>query len=244
MSRKPVKYPVVPSIDISCGQAVKRVRGVPGTELVRLNVDEVLAKILSKAPPVARIHVVDLDGARLGYLANLPVIKRIIKTCLDHGVEVQVGGGIRSVEAAETIYSMGAFPVIGSVVYTKPNIAAEIIDTIGSSNVYIALDISEGKIAVHGWSEKTDLSDPITHLARLGVKNVIYTVIDVEGTLQGPRYDENLVNRLRGELKLIDLMYAGGVRGREDIEQLVKAGFTGVIVGRAMYELGLENILI
>jgi len=244
MCRGPVKYPVIPSIDISQGQAVKRVRGVPGTELVKLDVDQVLATILSRAPPVVRVHIVDLDGAKLGYPANFSLIRKIIRECTDRGVEIQVGGGIRDVKTAEEVYSAGAYPVIGSIVYTNPDVAAQIIDRVGSINVYVALDTCEGRIAIHGWSEKVTLDDPVTHLARLGVKNVIYTVVDVEGTLQGPKYDPDLLSKLRRELNLVDLIYAGGVRGREDIRNLVKAGFTGVIVGRAMYEVGLDNLLI
>ncbi len=239
-----MRYPVIPSIDISEGKAVKRVRGVPGTEIVRTSIESILRYILSKSPPISRIHVVDLDGASKGCLVNLPAIKEIVRTCREHGVEVQVGGGIRDVESAETIYSMGAFPVIGSIVYTRPETAIEILKRIGPENVYVALDVSERKIAIHGWSEKTHVDDPVEHLAKIGAQNVIYTVTDVEGTLQGPMHDPLLVKRIRARLNIVDLIYAGGVRTRQDIVRLLEQGFTGVIVGRAMYELGLDSLLV
>jgi len=240
----PRRYPVIPSIDLSDGLAVKRVRGEPGTELLHTSPLRVLQEIMKYAPPIERLHVVDLDGARQGYLANIHVIERLIRICRNHGLEVEVGGGVRSVEDAEYLYSKGADIVLGSIVFKNPEVAARIIERVGPDHVYVALDIKQGRIAVSGWSELLDLADPVEHLARLGVKNVVYTVVDVEGTLSGPQVDTSLLQRLREKLRLRDLFYAGGVSSREDILKLVDLGFTGVIIGRAMYTLGIQALLV
>lgn len=233
---------IIPSIDISRGLAVKRVQGVEGTEIVKVDPMQVLEMILKHVGKIRRIHIVDLDGAKEGRPINVEVILKLLREAKDRGLEVQVGGGIRSLDHALIYVREDADIVLGSIIFKNPQESERIIREIGREKIYASIDVKAGRIAISGWTETIEL-DPIAQLSKLDIRNVIYTCIDVEGKMQGPKISRDLINKMRNILSLRNLYYAGGVRDKNDVKYLKEEGFNGVIIGMAMYVKGLEHFL-
>ncbi len=231
---------VIPSIDVSRGRAVKRIRGVEGSEVFADSPERALENLLRR--DVKRIHVVDLDGAKAGRPVNLELIVRLVRIAESHGVRTQVGGGIRCLEHALAYGREGADVVLGTLPFTNLEEARRIVRELGSDRVLLSADVMEGRIRVQGWlrDAERNLRDV---LEELDVRRAIYTCIDVEGTLQGPRIYESVVSVLR-EHGVRELIYAGGVGREEDLDHLHAHGFTGVIVGMAFYAGLLDRLLI
>lgn len=223
---------IIPSVDISRGRCVKRVRGVEGTGM-DLG-DPVKWALRWKNEGAARLHVVDLDGASEGRPMNTKIIREII--CRT-SVPVQVGGGVRSVEAAVEYVEAGAqWIILGTAVIEDPEAFEEILNNIGAERLITALDYDDhGRIVVRGWRSRTGrmLIDEAVKLDRLGLAAFLCTYTPLEGTLSG--VDSETMRRL---VKLVEtpVIYAGGVRSLEDLLALRDAGVHGVVVGMALYK--------
>ena len=216
---------VIPSIDISGGLAVKRVRGVRGSELVRLTIDEALN--LVKDYPL--VHVVDLDGAELGRIVNLESIAKIGSFM---GGKCQVGGGVRDVGSARELLRHCGRVIVGTLAVEKPSAFKGMVEELGRERVGVSLDVQGGWVLVRGWRVRAGkINDVVNRLPRVGV--VVFTNVEVEGTGMGPRVKREIIDTLRsvGE----EIYYAGGVSNCDDIEQLWELGFDGVIIGYALY---------
>ncbi len=234
---------IIPSIDISGGKAVKRIRGVEGTETIREDPFKILNYILNFAGKIRRLHIVDLDGAKIGKPINYELIINIAKTAIENGLQVQVGGGIRCVEHALMYVSRDCDVVLGSILFKNFKEAERIVKTCGNEKVFAAIDVKNGKIAIQGWTEIVDVHDVVNYLSKLNIINVIHTSIDVEGMLTGPKPYIELVEHLRKSIELRNLFYAGGVRDIHDVSYLENYGFNGAIIGMAMYSKGLEHFI-
>ena len=184
------------------------------------------------------IHVVDLDAARDGGDANLGVIEAI---CANVNVRVESGGGVRSVEDASERFAAGVHRVVvGSAAVENPEIVEDLA-TMHPGRVAVGLDARVREVAIHGWTDETGLD--LVDLARRfdaipGVGAIVVTGIDRDGTLEGPD-----VGQLQAVLAAIEtpLVASGGVGTLADLRALAAAshegrGFTGAIVGRAIYE--------
>jgi len=216
---------VIPSIDISGGLAVKRVRGVRGSELVRLSIDEALN--LVKDYPL--VHVVDLDGAELGRIVNSESIAKIGSFM---GGKCQVGGGVRDAGSARELLRHCRRVIIGTLAVEKPNALKDMVEELGRERVGVSLDVQGEWVFVRGWRVRAGrINDIVNRLPRVGV--VVFTNVEVEGTGMGPRVRRDIINALRsvGE----EIYYAGGISNCDDIKQLWELGFDGVIIGYALY---------
>lgn len=187
------------------------------------------------------LHVVDLEAARTGVPHELATI-RAIGAAVGRRVVLQVGGGIRSVEAAAAVLEAGARRVVvGTVAVADPGLLAQMVDRFGAA-VVVGLDVRAGAVAVRGWTEEAGV-DVDAVLATLGgTSAVVVTEIGRDGTLDGP--DLGLYRRV---LAATDrpVIASGGVGGPDDLRALADlrvAGrrLAGVIVGRALYEGRLE----
>jgi len=221
---------VIPSIDLMRGRCVQLIGGKPGTGKVY---GEPLEIALRWTGEGARyLHVIDLDAA-LGTGDNLDKIIEIL-SAVDVGV--QVGGGIRSIERADEILGAGAERIIlGTAAVKNPGMVRKLIEKAGGKRVMVALDSRSGKVAVEGWQRKTE-KDPLElglEFERMGVGSLLYTNVDVEGTMRGVVLDEimNLTRSLR-----TPIYASGGIGGLEDIRALKKTGVEGAVVGMALYE--------
>ncbi len=236
---------VAPSIDISGGEAVKRVKGLPGTGLRLGNPVKLAEELIQRGAEM--LHIVDIDGAYRGKPVNISVIEEILRLCKDRGVEVQVGGGIRTPQAAELIYSMGADRVIlGSLVFKEPQVFAEVVDLLGPDHIVVAVDARGGKVVVHGWTSTLELTplqaiEKALEAARFG--HVLYTCVDVEGTMKG--VDSKTVEEIHKAYPDLKVHYAGGIASVDDVARLAKAGAYAAILGMSLYtgKLSLEEAI-
>ena len=234
---------IIPSIDISRGLAVKRIRGVEGSEIVKEDPMKVLENILKFSDKIKRIHIVDLDGAKFGKPINFETIIKIVNICKEYGIKVEVGGGIRKLEDALKYVENDCDIVLGSIVFKDLNETKKIFSKCGKDRIFVSIDVKGGRLAISGWLEVLDVRNVVEYLSNLDVENIIHTSIDVEGTMAGPKPYIELIDELKSRLSIKNLFYAGGVRDVEDVKFLLKFGFNGVIIGMAMYNKGLEHFL-
>jgi phosphoribosylformimino-5-aminoimidazole carboxamide ribotide isomerase len=183
--------------------------------------------------------MVDLDAARSGTATNHESIAAV---CAAVDLPVQVGGGVRSVAAAETLANLGVSRVvIGTAAVENPDLVARVSER---QPVAVGLDARDGLVATHGWTETTDVSvsDAASRFADVGVEAIIATDIARDGTMDGP--DQVGLADLLAQSS-IPIIASGGVGALEDLirlDEIVVSGTSGerrldgVIAGRAIYE--------
>ncbi len=217
---------VIPSVDISEGRAVKRVKGVRGTGLVLGDPVKVAEEIYSMG--YRYLHVVDLDAAE-GVGNNRDKIREIMKLGFDW---VQVGGGVRDLKTASELISLGASAVVMSTLpFTDPKEFSRVKSALGGDKIMVSIDYdSQGFALVKGWKERAMTVKEALELVR-DVKGVILTFVDKEGTSNG--IDSSAGEKVRGFNGLKE--YAGGISGLKDLLDLRAQGFDGAIVGMSFY---------
>lgn len=221
---------VIPAIDVMDGKCVRLVQGDPAKVKIYSDNPVRVAKRL-KSEGAELIHLIDLDAA-FGYGQNSEVVKEILSL----PVKVQVGGGIRTLEKAETYLKLGAFRIIfGTVVIQNPRLIKEAVYHFGPKQIAVAIDEKEGRTAFHGWRERSDLDclDLAKSLEAMNVGCIIFTPISVDGTLKGPSFD-----KIKKFVKSVNIpvIASGGIGSLEDLRILTKIGVDGSIVGTALYE--------
>lgn len=230
---------IYPAIDIKGGRCVRLTQGRADQETVySSNPAEVAAQF--RAAGSGWVHVVDLDGAFAGEPANLGVVTEIVKA----GMKVQLGGGLRTMVAVERALAAGVERVvIGTRAAESEAFVGELVGRFGS-RIAVGIDAKDGKVAVKGWVDTTDLGAVgfAQRMAALGVGTIIYTDIGTDGMLTGP-------NLLAQEAMLqavpARVIASGGVSRREDVAALAdikksRPNLDGVIVGKALYERRVE----
>ncbi|MDT9493860.1 1-(5-phosphoribosyl)-5-[(5-phosphoribosylamino)methylideneamino]imidazole-4-carboxamide isomerase [Streptococcus mutans] len=223
---------ILPAIDIKNGHAVRLVKGDFEQETV-VN-DNVLdqASIFMEAG-IQYIHVVDLDGALEGRAANRDLIAKIKEMT---GLAIEVGGGIRTIEQIEDYLSVGINRVIiGSMAVKHPQFVKEALDKFGSDKIVVGIDAKNGMVATEGWLETStvDYISLALEMEKMGVRLLIYTDVDRDGTLTGPNFEH--YERLVAHLTSARVIASGGIHALSDLQQLEKIGLAGTIVGKAYY---------
>ena len=223
-----------PAIDISEGKAVRLRQG--HFDDVTVYQDDPLEAARSWADAGARyLHVVDLDGARGGAPANLEHVRRI---ATELGVPLQVGGGLRTLEAIDAAVAAGAGRIVlGTVAYRDLDLLDEAVARLGDRLV-VSVDARDGHLAASGWLEQTEIPvEPvIERLGRRGVRRFVYSSIDRDGVLAGPDIEGA---RRASEAVRGSFVYSGGISSLEDLRALRalrRVNLAGVIVGKALYE--------
>ncbi len=177
-----------------------------------------------------RLHVVDLDGARDGVRANAEVIRSLLGSVQ---IPVQVGGGIRTLETAQSLLAEGAARVvIGTTAAEDPEVMRTWVAQLGAEQVIVGVDARGGRVATHGWQTVTDL-DVLSFcqvLKDYGVQRVLYTDVARDGRLSGPD-----VEGTRAIASLMNVIGSGGVSTVEHLQQLAAAGAEAAIIGTALY---------
>ena len=222
---------VIPAVDILNGTCVRLFRGDPKRNKIYFE-DPLEAAQMLEAQGAELIHVIDLDAA-LGSGQNMDAIQRILKKI---NTKIQVGGGIRSLQKADQLLKLGAYRVIfGTAAVKNPGLVQDAIKRCGSENIAVAIDEKDGKVAVHGWKNKSgvDYVEFAQSFESMDVGALIFTPISVDGTLKGPQIEKTL--------KLVEsvdvpVIASGGVANLEDLVALTKTGVVGVVVGTAIYE--------
>jgi phosphoribosylformimino-5-aminoimidazole carboxamide ribotide isomerase len=223
-----------PAIDIAGGKAVRLIQGDFDAETV-YDDDPFQAASDHVAAGARYLHVVDLDGARLGSPQNLQHLERIAG---ELGVPVQYGGGLRSAEAVRDALAAGATRVIlGTAAFTDVDFLDEVIAE-AADRTLVSVDTRGGFVSTAGWTETTTLTaeDVIARMQDRGVRAFVFTNVDKDGLLGGPDLEEvrRVAEVVRGRF-----IYSGGIGRREDLVALAalrQVNLTGVIVGKALYE--------
>jgi len=224
------EFEVVPAVDVQDGEVVQLVAGERGTE--KTYGDPVAAAEQWVDRGAETLHLVDLDGAFDGERANADAVERILDAV---EVDVQLGGGIRTVADATDLLDRGVDRVIlGTAAVENPEIVAAISEDYPGA-VTVSLDAKDGEVVVSGWTEGTGL-DPAEAAARyeeLGAGAILFTDVDVEGQLAGVQTD-----RVREVVEAVDIpvVASGGVATLDDVRALRDAGAAAVVVGTALYE--------
>jgi len=217
---------LIPAIDLQGGKIVQLVQG----ERLAIETDDVDAWV-RKFAAYPRVQLIDLDAAK-GAGSNEALVQRICGV-----LPCRVGGGIRSVERAEKMLSLGAKKVIlGSALFRDHQVdqqfAKALSDRIGVERLIAAVDGKGGKVVVHGWRTSVDLT-PEQAISQLEpfFSEFLYTHVDLEGLMRGTNM--GAIRSLRAVTKRA-LTAAGGITTREEIEELDGIGVDAV-VGMAVY---------
>jgi len=181
------------------------------------------------------LHVVNLDGALEQASANLEVLRRITATV---EVPIQFGGGLRDFEAIEEVFEVGiARAIIGTAAVLDPTLLDLALDKYGPESVAVSIDAQEGRVAIRGWQQVTDVSALAFALEvkDRGVERVIYTDIARDGMLSGVNVEATVELARATGLRVIA---SGGVASLDDVCRLrahEAEGVEGVIIGQALY---------
>ncbi len=233
-----------PAIDLRQGRCVRLRQGRMEDETVFSQDPADMARRW-QARGARWLHLVNLDGAFSQASENLSVVRAIAETV---DIPIQLGGGMRDVEAARDGLALGASRIIlGTVAIAVPQVVADAVERFGPQRVVVGIDAREGRVATHGWTEisEVDAIDLAKEMADLGVERVVYTDISRDGMMTGPNVEATLQLARRTRLKVIA---SGGVATLDDLRLLRPLegdGVEGVIVGRALYEgaFSLEEAL-
>ena len=220
---------IFPAVDILGGQCVQLVQGKRESATAFGDPLSCATRWLDQGADA--LHVVNLDGAFGNSAKNAELITELVKKT---GVEIELGGGIRSTEDAARWLKTGVMRVIIATLATeKPESIQVLADEHGSERVMAGVDAKEGRIAVHGWQETAgDYLAWARRFEELGAGSLLYTNVDVEGLQQGVRFEP--VRRLIDHVH-IPVVVAGGVSARSDVTGLRDAGASGAVLGSALY---------
>lgn len=223
---------IIPAIDLKDGRCVRLFQGEMDKETIYFE-NPLEAARHWVAEGATFIHVVDLNGA----VEGRPVHTKEVEAICQIGLSVELGGGLRSIEAVEAALNLGVSRVvIGTAAYND----AEFLRTLCNNfpgKIVAGIDARQGKVAVKGWKETTSM-DAVELAKRCdgdGAARIIYTDISRDGTKEGINVDETL--KIARAVK-ISIIASGGVATLEDIRRLIpleKEGVEGVIVGKALY---------
>ncbi len=225
---------VYPAIDVMGGKCVRLYKGDFGKQTTYSNSPAQVATQFRKQG-AEWLHLIDLDGARFPNERQLEIIGKIVR---ESKMQVQTGGGIRSVEEVPSLLATGASRVIiGSLATKEPELVKTMLTEFGPEKICLAADVQprdgEYYVAVSGWQELSQipLRSFINDYLEVGLKHVLCTDISRDGTLEG--CNVKLCNSIQSEFPDINLQASGGVGSLNDLRELKTSG---VIVGKALYE--------
>ena len=221
---------IFPAIDLKDGKVVRLHKGRFDT-VHQVADDPVETAKTFYAAGARYLHMVDLDGARDGKRKNSAIVQAVAEV----GLRIELGGGIRSMADLEAVFGLGVWrAVIGSAAVSDPEFVREAVVKYGPERVAVGIDAKDGLVRTSGWEENAGL-DYISfaeQMGSIGVKYIIFTDIETDGTLSGPSYD-----RLEALQKAVScsITASGGVSSNEDLRQLRDRGLYAAIVGKAWY---------
>lgn len=225
-----------PAIDLKDGQCVRLKQGEFKEITVYSQKPEEVAA-LWQSQGATFLHLVDLDGALAGRSVNEKVIKKIADTV---SIPIEIGGGIRSEEAIESMLSQGvARVIIGTKAVENPEFIREVVKKFGQDRIVAGVDAKDGMVAVEGWEKISGItaSKLCNRMKEYGVRHIVYTDISRDGMLTGPNVE--YTKKLTEETGM-DIIASGGMSSMEDLRQLYHAGVRGAIIGKALYEKRID----
>ena len=223
-----------PAIDLLKGKCVRLVKGNFNQKKEFGNDPVKQAKFWEKEGAES-IHIVDLDAAKTGLPVNDSSIRMISESI---SIPIQIGGGIRSRERIEQLFSYGIDKVImGTAAIENKKLVKELVLNF-PKKIVIGIDANKGKVSTRGWLKDSDTKaiHLIKEFSNLDIANFIITDIDKDGTLEGT--NEKFIREALQNTN-IPVIASGGVGSLSDLISLTKfetSGLYGVIVGKALYE--------
>lgn len=233
---------IIPAIDIIDGKCVRLTKGDFNHKKI-YNEHPLEVAMQFEDAGLKRLHLVDLDGARVGKVKNWKVLETIAgKTSLI----IDFGGGIKSEKDVQIIFNSGAaLATVGSIAVQDEQEFEKWLINFGAEKFFLGADVRNEKIVVSGWTETTDLSvfDFIKNYMDHNIQQVFCTDISKDGLLEGPAIE--LYKKLVEKFPQLHLVASGGVSSLKDIEQIQNIGCKGVIIGKAIYEnrVSLKDLL-
>ena len=221
---------IYPAIDLYGGKAVRLYKG-DYAQMTVYSDDPVSVARDFAAAGASHIHLVDLEGAKIGKPANLDTIAKIVEAT---GLFAEVGGGIRDMETVDSYLSIGVSRVIlGTAAVKDPVFLQAALDKYGEK-IAVGVDLKDGFVAIKGWTETSDLKaeDFFEKMQNMGVKTIICTDISRDGAMKGA--NRELYRELSSKFA-IDLIASGGVSSMEDVTALADMKLHGAIIGKAYY---------
>jgi len=230
MSRK---IEIIPAIDIIEGKCVRLSQGDYDQKTV-YNENPLEVARMFEDSGISRLHLVDLDGAKAKHIVNYKVLEQIASKT---NLIIDFGGGLKSDEDLKVAFESGAAMVTGgSIAVKEPVTFLNWLEKFGSEKIILGADAKDGKIAVSGWQESTELSiiEFIVEFHKKGIYKVISTDISRDGMLSGPSFD--LYAEILEKLPKVEIIASGGISSMDDILKLGEMGVPGVVTGKAIYE--------
>ena len=231
---------IFPAIDLRGGQVVRLYQGDYDQETVYAADPCAVARDFLAAG-ARYLHVVDLDGARDGTLANFETIAALVR---QGGLYIEVGGGIRTEERIRRYLDLGVGRCILGTIAVKDFAFTERMAQKYGDRIAVGVDARDGFVAVSGWKELSEERgvDFCRRLRDAGVKTVIYTDISRDGAEQGTNLD--LYLELAG-IEGLDITASGGVSSIEELRELQTIGTKAAILGKALYTgwLDLKTVM-
>ena len=221
---------IFPAIDLYEGKAVRLLKGDYNQLTVYSENPIEIAKDFENQG-ATELHTVDLEGARDGGTPNIEIIKSFVENT---SLNVEVGGGIRSMETVKAYLDAGVSRVIlGTAAVTDEKFLIEAVKTYGDK-IAVGADIKDGKVAIKGWVEKSDFTtfEFFEKLQKIGVSTVICTDISKDGAMQGT--NRELYKELSDKFN-VNIIASGGVSTLDDIKALNEMNLYGAIIGKAYY---------
>ena len=221
---------IYPAIDLYGGKAVRLYKG-DYAQMTVYSDDPVSVARDFAAAGASHIHLVDLEGAKIGKPANLDTIAKIVEAT---GLFAEVGGGIRDMETVDSYLSIGVSRVIlGTAAVKDPDFLKEALAKY-DAKIAVGVDLKDGFVAIKGWTETSDLKaeDFFIQMQNLGIKTIICTDISRDGAMKGT--NRELYRDLSAKFD-IDLIASGGVSSMEDVKALAEMKLHGAIIGKAYY---------
>jgi phosphoribosylformimino-5-aminoimidazole carboxamide ribotide isomerase len=223
-----------PAIDLKDGLAVRLEQGDMARATV-FNRDPAAQAHAFEIQGFRHLHVVDLDGAFAGKPMNGAAVERILETV---GLCMQLGGGIRDMATVEGWLGKGVDRVIiGTAAVRDPAFVKEAARKF-PTRVAVGLDARDGKVAVQGWAETSELSalDIAGRFEDAGVAAIVYTDVARDGMLQGINWDATIA---LADAISIPVVASGGFASMADVKAMTQSRakkLEGAIVGRALYD--------
>ena len=228
-------FDLIPAIDVLGGKCVRLTQGkFDQVEEFSTDPEEIAKKWVEHG--AKRIHVVDLDGAKEGSPINFKIIAKIAKLS---GIQVQVGGGIRSIETINTYLDEGIdYVILGTKAFQDKAFLGKALDMF-REKVIVGLDMKNKEVALAGWEETIDINlNKLCEYLR-GVEQIIYTDTTRDGTLSGPN-----LNFLKEIATLVTskIIVSGGVSSMNDVIDIINlknkelSNISGIILGKSLYK--------
>lgn len=224
---------IIPAIDIIEGKCVRLRKGDFSAKTIYHD-DPVEMAVIFHDHGLGRLHLVDLDGAKVGKVIHYRILEKIFSKT---GMIIDFGGGLKTNMDLEIAFQSGAAMITaGSIAVKDPGSVVRWLEKYGPDKIILGADVNNGRIAVNAWQTETkqEIFSFIDAYQKCGIRKVICTEISRDGMMQGPAVD--LYGQIRDRWKDLFLVASGGVSVPSDLDELVKTGLNGAIIGKALYE--------